>query len=476
MLTAIFTWLRGRSRPVPASTPAVEPLAIVDAAVERSASHLGPYDENLLERARTQWQFGDWTSLARLDRDTLAHHPDRAKLALLAASAHQQNNDMAAARQFLRLAQEWGCSKRHLTQILVAGAYNTLGRAAALNAQEGKALGHFEAAVAIGMPGSDAKLITQARAAHQLSQLGMRDAAVSPMPVSAGQARAGGLGALAGNRASDAASEQLKKQNAELLETIRKQSGEIAKMKKDIQSSLKQEMLNATKQLEAYLGIQSYLRSGELMPELHGWPISPDFALYLIELIEANDYDLVIEFGSGTSTSLIAKTLRNLAAKRRSPKPTAQLAFEHLEQYHRKTKQLLAQDGMEEAVELMLAPLEPYRASNGEEYRYYRCHETLERLAANRLDAGQRILVLVDGPPGATGRHARYPALPVVLASFAGARIDFLLDDYNRTDEKEVVQQWIADLCAAGVDHAVTERKLEKDACLIAVTGSGSQR
>ncbi len=31
-----------------------------EAAVERV-----PYDENLLERARTQWQFGDWsTSLA----------------------------------------------------------------------------------------------------------------------------------------------------------------------------------------------------------------------------------------------------------------------------------------------------------------------------------------------------------------------------------------------------------------------------
>ena len=37
-----------------------------------------PYDETLLERSRTQWQFGDWESLTLLARDTLQHHPDRA--------------------------------------------------------------------------------------------------------------------------------------------------------------------------------------------------------------------------------------------------------------------------------------------------------------------------------------------------------------------------------------------------------------
>ncbi|MGI9210908.1 MAG: hypothetical protein ACR2HF_00380, partial [Methylococcaceae bacterium] len=29
------------------------------------------YDEYLLEKSRTQWQFGDWNSLAKLDRETL---------------------------------------------------------------------------------------------------------------------------------------------------------------------------------------------------------------------------------------------------------------------------------------------------------------------------------------------------------------------------------------------------------------------
>ena len=30
----------------------------------KAAQHLVPYDENLLERSRTQWQFGDWERLA----------------------------------------------------------------------------------------------------------------------------------------------------------------------------------------------------------------------------------------------------------------------------------------------------------------------------------------------------------------------------------------------------------------------------
>src|SRR3546814_701454 len=59
----------------------------------------------LLENARMQWQFGDWESLVKLDPGTLEKHPDRAKLALLAASAHQQLNDHAAARRLVNLAK-----------------------------------------------------------------------------------------------------------------------------------------------------------------------------------------------------------------------------------------------------------------------------------------------------------------------------------------------------------------------------------
>jgi|CXWL01.1.fsa_nt_gi FkbM family methyltransferase len=141
-------------------------------------AHPAAYDENLLECSNTQWQFGDWVSLAALDRNALKHHPDRAKLALLAAAGNIQINNAGKARQFIRSAQDWGCGKNLVSQILIAGVHNTLGRAAALMGQESRAYKHFERAVAIGTPGNEVRLISQARAGEQYRQIGLPEGAL----------------------------------------------------------------------------------------------------------------------------------------------------------------------------------------------------------------------------------------------------------------------------------------------------------
>ena len=148
-----------------------EPNPSLDPELQSPNSHPVPYDENLLERARTQWQFGDWLSLTELNSETLRHHPDRAKLALLAAAGHMQLSDMASARRFLRLAQEWGCSKRLTARVLAAGVHNSLGKAAAVLGEDDRAQLHFSSSVQIGTPGGAARLLTKARANLQLEQL-----------------------------------------------------------------------------------------------------------------------------------------------------------------------------------------------------------------------------------------------------------------------------------------------------------------
>jgi len=153
-------------------TPAKQPVVVLEAQLEQSVV---PYDENLLERARTQWQFGDWQSLAQLDRDTLQHHPDRAKLALLAAAGRLQTDNAAEARQFVRFARDWGVSKRLVSQILIAGVHNSLGRAAAIGNQQRRALQHFENSISIGTPGSDVHLLVRARSDEQSRQLALHD-------------------------------------------------------------------------------------------------------------------------------------------------------------------------------------------------------------------------------------------------------------------------------------------------------------
>lgn len=56
---------------------------------------------------------------------------------------------------------------------------------------------------------------------------------------------------------------------------------------------------------------------------------------------------------------------------------------------------------------------------------------------------GPKIMVLVDGPPGATGHNARFPAHPKLLNHLSTAKFELILDDYNRTGEKSVVDKWI---------------------------------
>ncbi len=127
--------------------------------------------KHLLERSLTQWQFGDWESLAMLDCTILQHHPDRAILSLLAAAGRLQTGNDAEAKQFIRAAQQWGVSRKLLSHILIAGVYSSLGRAAAISNQQHRALQHFNNAISIGTPGSDINLHSQTRIGEQLKQI-----------------------------------------------------------------------------------------------------------------------------------------------------------------------------------------------------------------------------------------------------------------------------------------------------------------
>lgn len=131
------------------------------------------FDENLLERARTQWQFGDWESLANITRESLQHHPDRAKLALLVAAGHAQCGNTEKLQQFIRLAKDWGCSRRLISQVLISGVQNSLGCAAIVSGQSERAQLFFEQAVKIGMLGADIKLLSEARTRQQRKLLGV---------------------------------------------------------------------------------------------------------------------------------------------------------------------------------------------------------------------------------------------------------------------------------------------------------------
>ncbi len=128
------------------------------------------YDENLLDCCITQWKFGDWQSLVKISEEQLEHHPEREKLAILVAAGHFQIGSIEVAKEYTQTAIAWGCSQRLVSQILVAGVHNSLGRAAVLSQEPDRALSHFKEAITIGAPKSEVTLFVQARAAEQTRQ------------------------------------------------------------------------------------------------------------------------------------------------------------------------------------------------------------------------------------------------------------------------------------------------------------------
>ena len=130
------------------------------------------YDEKLLEKARSQWQFGDWASLAQLNRESLRSHPDKAQLALFAAAGHLQMGANEVAKALLALAMESGCSKHLILKILVGGCYNSLGCSYLAARDFDKAMRCFEESIAVGLPQVDVKLAAQARMGWQSKLIG----------------------------------------------------------------------------------------------------------------------------------------------------------------------------------------------------------------------------------------------------------------------------------------------------------------
>lgn len=155
----------------PPAAHAVDHLRNPDMQDGRAAGRLPAHDKQLLEQACVLWHIGDWSALAGVGCETLQHHPDRARIALMVAAAHLQLRQAAQGRRFLQLAQEYGCPKKQIAHILISGVHNTLGRAHIANGQRQRALAHFDSAIALASPAGAARTSAQARAHEQFAQL-----------------------------------------------------------------------------------------------------------------------------------------------------------------------------------------------------------------------------------------------------------------------------------------------------------------
>lgn len=188
-------------------------------------------------------------------------------------------------------------------------------------------------------------------------------------------------------------------------------------------------------QLESLLWLQRRLKIKGQLPPLRGWAASPDVLLRLHVFIMQTKPDVIIEFGSGASTLVIADALfQNGKGKLYS--------VDHSHYYGAQTMSILENEKLQKYVDMRIGELEPWEA----EHLNPENTEKISRWYPISLlvDIKDIDLVWVDGPPGATCLYSRYPALPA-LADKLLPHAEVWMDDTVRQEEKDICERWAKD-------------------------------
>ena len=178
-------------------------------------------------------------------------------------------------------------------------------------------------------------------------------------------------------------------------------------------------------QIEALASLYYALRPRHPLPQTRVWAASPDLLWYLYRTVRDHGLTRVLECGSGVSTLIVAYALQALGDGR-------VYALEHDETYVRSTRQLLQQHQLQAWAEVVHAPLRPVDL-HGDTWPWY----DLDAVPPQSFD-----LIFVDGPPGATRDHARFPAVPLLRDRLADGGI-VILDDHSRPEEADIGRRWL---------------------------------
>lgn len=181
------------------------------------------------------------------------------------------------------------------------------------------------------------------------------------------------------------------------------------------------------RQLEARTILEKRLEPALPLPPMRGFALSPDIALELVERILAGGVRTVLETGSGVSTLLMALAFKKRAGGGRV------VALEHDARYAHASRRLLAEHGCADIAEVVLAPLVSQTVDGGVFEWYDLTNVDVEPHSVD--------LLLIDGPPASIGPRSRYPAVPLLRSTLTrDSRI--VLDDANRPDERQIVEEW----------------------------------
>ena len=196
-------------------------------------------------------------------------------------------------------------------------------------------------------------------------------------------------------------------------------------------------------QLEALIGLYAVIRPRRQFPRLGSWPASPEMLAFLYGEIRSRRPGLVVECGSGVSTLVMAYALEHNGSG-------SLVALEHDAEYAATTRRLIAEHGL--TADVRHAPLRPTDVG-GSRYEWY---------DPEALPEGSIALLFVDGPPGNVGPRARFPAFPLLADRLARDGV-IVVDDYDREDERTIVETWLA----ASTGWAVRPLEVDRGGALL---------
>jgi predicted O-methyltransferase YrrM len=162
-----------------------------------------------------------------------------------------------------------------------------------------------------------------------------------------------------------------------------------------------------------------------------GWALTADAAAVLVREIALNRPRTIVELGSGVSTQLIGRMLKEAGEGKL-------YSLDHEAGWADQTRRHIQASGLADFVEVLDAPL-AMQTFNGREFNWYQIPEQVRKI--ENID-----LIVIDGPPQslAPGGTPRYPALPAFIAQLSPKAMLYI-DDAKRPQEREMIAMWLRD-------------------------------
>lgn len=216
-----------------------------------------------------------------------------------------------------------------------------------------------------------------------------------------------------------------------LYDRIARLRGQVNDRVRKSQAELDVRADSRLQDIEAMFQLFNRLQPRAAMSSSGRWALEPSGLLRLVDMIEHRPIRTIVELGSGTSTVLLSYALEKRGTGGRI------VSLDHDPHVASITRSTLDEHGFAGGpAEVRDAPMTP-GVLDGHSTPWYdpRSFEDVEGID----------LLVVDGPPKASGDLARYPALPMLLSRLSPGAV-IVVDDAARPDETAMVERWLADV------------------------------